>query len=355
MTAGGSALSGRRLILYADVSSTIGTGHVMRLLALGQAWLDRGGRVIAIAPGAPRPISERLRAEGFEVPATDQGVGPVNLAPIHVALASEPQARVAIDSPLLDDGHLRDIEGFADRALLVDDMGLLAAYPIRWVLNQNAHADRALYPTGGRTEYLLGLTYAILRREFRQARPGRRTPGRARRLLVTAGGADPAGLTQRVIDALGMLPAAARIGLEVQVVVGAANPAAGEIARAADRSDVSITLVRGVQDMADRMAWADLAVTAGGSTVWELARSGCPALVVETSPPERMLVAGLERVGLFDRLGPVEQLDSRAAADAIARRIDDATWRTSMAALGPSLVDGAGPDRVIAALVDGGG
>jgi hypothetical protein len=85
-----------------------------------------------------------------------------------------------------------------------------------------------------------------------------------------------------------------------------------------------------------------------------LARSGCPALVVETAPPEHAWVGGLERVGLFDRLGPAERLDAQTIADAIGRRLLDVPWRREMATLGPKLVDGDGVVRVIGVMVDEG-
>jgi UDP-2,4-diacetamido-2,4,6-trideoxy-beta-L-altropyranose hydrolase len=345
-------LAGRKLVLYADVSPTIGTGHVMRLLALGQAWLDAGGRVSFIAPNAPSAIDDRLRGEGFDLPVVAETGAPVNLEAIHAAIGSDARMPLVIDSPAVDAESLASIGAFAAQVVVVDDMALLTAYPVHWVLNQNAHADRSRYPPGGTADYLLGLDWVLLRREFRVPRAPRSIPPRARRLLVSAGGADPSRLTLRVVEALGRLPADSRDGLEVQVVVGLANPGSGEISAAVARSHLSITLARGANDMADRMAGADLAVTAGGSTVWELARSGCPALVVETAPAERALVGGLERVGLFDRLGPADGLDPQAIAEAVGRRLPDVAWRTEMAALGASLVDGDGVVRVMGVIVD---
>ena len=236
----------------------------MRLLALGQAWLDAGGRVSFIAPNAPPAIHERLGAEGFDLPFAGEADAPVNLDAIRAAVGSDSGTPLVINSPAVNAEHLVSIGAFADRVMVVDDLALLTAYPVRWVLNQNAHASRVSYPPGDGTEYLLGLEYVILRREFRAPRERRNIPARARHLLVTAGGADPVGLTQRIVGALEMLPEATRPGLEVQVVLGVANPAGREIAAAVERSPVSIALVRATDDMADRMAWADLAVTAGG-------------------------------------------------------------------------------------------
>jgi spore coat polysaccharide biosynthesis predicted glycosyltransferase SpsG len=108
--------------------------------------------------------------------------------------------------------------------------------------------------------------------------------------------------------------------------------------------------------MPSRIAWADLAVVSGGSTVWELARLGCPALVIETVPAEVRLAAGLANVGLFGRLGKATALDDERLAGDIAAKLDDAPWRARMSQLGPKLVDGKGARRVARAIAgDNGG
>ena len=152
-----------------------------------------------------------------------------------------------------------------------------------------------------------GLRYVLLRREFRTPSQSRTVATRARRLLVAFGGADPVGMTLRTTVALENLSPALRRDLHVRIVVGAANPAWAALEGAASKSSIKVTLEREVGDMSALMKWADLAVSSGGITIWELAKSGCPTLVIETSPAERLLARGLGRVGLFDPLGDAER------------------------------------------------
>ena len=233
--------------------------------------------------------------------------------------------------------------------LVIDDMAALPRYPVALVLNQNAHAERSAYPAGDGTAYLLGLPYTMLRREFGVPRPPRPVATRARRTSRRSARADPAGMTARTLRAIATLPGSVRDSIEVIAVVGAAAPGSADHATIVATTGVGVTIERDVTDMVERLAWADLTVTSGGSTVWEVARIGGSALVVETSPEVR-LARGLERVGLFDRLGPAIGLDDVAIGSAIARRLDDVAWRTRMASLGPSLVDGQGAARVVAAV-----
>jgi spore coat polysaccharide biosynthesis predicted glycosyltransferase SpsG len=365
MTVRQALVEGRMLVVRADASAAGGTGHLMRALALAQAWIDRGGRVRWLLAEAPEPLLQRLLAEGIEVErlATGDG-GPIepgskaDAAQFRAKLAGDPRALGAIDGQWFDADYLAALAPTGERVLAVDDGASLAAYPVALVLNQNAHADRAEYPASddGRPRYLLGLEHVLLRREFlaaSSAGAARAIPARAAHLLVTFGGADPTGMTVKAVEALTRLPLDVRSGLAVRVLVGAANPDSErihELAHGLEPIDVSVE--RAIADMPGAIAWADLALSSGGSTIWELAHGGCPTLVVETVPIEERLVAGLRKVELFGHLGRGAELGVDEIAEAISARIGDAGWRRTMSERGRRLVDGRGPDRVIEAMAE---
>ena len=343
---------GPLLVLRADGGSTIGVGHAMRMIALGDAWIEQGGRAIWLVADAPASVVERAVAAGIDVAwLTTVAGSAADATAVLDRVAGARTAAIVVDGPAFDVAYLDALAPVADRLMVVDDMASLARYPSAFVLNQNAHADRASYPPDTGPRYLLGLRYVMLRHEFRgETAPRRPVPERARRVLVTFGGADVAGFTMRTIHAIERLDPALTRDLEVDVVIGAANADAASIERSAAASPIALSVARAVDDMSTRMVRADLAIVSGGSTVWELARVGCPALVVETAAVEAFLVRGLERVGLFDRLGPAAELADDTLVAAIARRLEDVEWRAAMARLGPELVDGFGAERVIAEL-----
>lgn len=356
-----SALQGsirdRPLVLRADATASSGTGHMMRVLALAQAWRDQGGRGRWLAAAAPEALLAQIEREGITLDHLSNAAGDDgDAACVRDALMRDPSAMAVVDGEGFDDDYLDALGAIRGRVLVIDDMAGRSRYPVGFVLNQNAHADRAQYPADSTSRFLLGLRYVLLRREFVSSPPPRTIPAVARHLLVTFGGADPTRMTARTIGALGRLPAGIRSGLSVRVIVGAANPAANAIAAMIAEVDdgMQIELKRAVTDMPSEMAWADLALTSGGSTVWELARTGCPSLVVETVPVERILASGLARAGLFALLGAEADLDEQTLSDEIAARAEDGTWRAEMSELGRRLVDGGGANRVVEVLADDG-
>ena len=63
----GKSLSTPLMVIRAEASTTIGTGHVMRMLALAQAWQDIGGRVVFLFAQPNRPMRLRLEEANCQV------------------------------------------------------------------------------------------------------------------------------------------------------------------------------------------------------------------------------------------------------------------------------------------------
>jgi UDP-2,4-diacetamido-2,4,6-trideoxy-beta-L-altropyranose hydrolase len=344
------SFDGQALVLRADASSRAGTGHLMRILALGQAWADAGGAVTCVTACDRPGLLRRLRDEGFEVERLERGYPDrSDLGRMREVLTGRPGAWVAVDGYHFDEAYLGAVARLGHPVLYVDDLAGLMRYDVDLVVNQNAHAEGLRYPASPRARLLLGPRYVLLRREFREKRPARRVPATARHLLVLAGGADPHHVTERALDALARID---RSELATTVVVGAANRRAASIAARAERLAGDVTVVRGATNVADMMAGADLALSTAGTTVWELAYMGVPSLLIEAGPAERLLLDGLDHIGLFDRVGEIATLDADTLAGRLVDRLGDRAWRAAMAELARATVDGLGGERVLAAMAE---
>ena len=252
---------GSLLIIRADATPDIGTGHLMRTLALAHAWREQAGDVIFVSCCRSPDLRRRIAAVARQVVDLNRAhPDPEDWEKTVRVLKAEAEAWVVVDGYNFDGGYHNSIRALGKQLLVIDDMAHLDHYAADIVLNQNIDAADLAYATAASTRLLLGLQYVMLRPEFVQhaSRQGRST-GPARRLLVTLGGADPDNMTLTVMQALETLNSNA---LEALIVVGSANPHLQKIREAASRSRLSMQVVENAPDMAELMVRADLAVSA---------------------------------------------------------------------------------------------
>jgi len=336
-----------RLVIRADAGPAIGSGHVMRCLALGEEWARRDGSVEFVLAEGAGSFGSRIRSAGIETRPIEASPGTREDAERTLEIARD-ASWIAVDGYSFDRSYLSNVRTEAG-ILLVDDAGSAAADLADLVLNQNLHATPSLYAArGGRTRLLLGPDYLLLRRQFvdRNVR-SRQVPETARRILVTLGGSDAHDHTSRVLEALDRR---APEGTEVVVTVGAASPHAGKIEDLARRMRLAVDVVRDAPDMAAIMARVDAAVCSGGTTVWELAYMQVPTLVGTTVPVEDLLLGGLVARGFVGALGPFSALDPDALGARILAFLEDVRAREASAAFGARMVDGRGASRVVDAM-----
>lgn len=267
------------LIIRADAGSEIGSGHVMRCIALAEAWQASGGNVhFVLATAAPK-LEERISREGFKVIHLSQTPGSPGDANETLHIANRANAEwVVVDGYHFGGEYQKIIKKTGFSLLVIDDFGHADHYYADIVLNQNIYANMSLYPKHeSSTRFLLGIKYALLRREFLQWAGGynRTIPKVARKLLVTLGGSDPDNVTGTVIEALKRSNIK---GLEVIVVAGGLNCHVA-LLQEMICGYPNFSIRSNAENMPELMAWADMAISAGGTTCWELAFMGVPSII----------------------------------------------------------------------------
>jgi UDP-2,4-diacetamido-2,4,6-trideoxy-beta-L-altropyranose hydrolase len=336
------------LLIRADASVQIGTGHIMRMIALGQEWQARGGEVVFACAEITPALRERLAQEGFtlkEIAAQPGSAGDLSATCALICQSEEKNPVVALDGYQFDADFQLGLKKAGCRLFLMDDHGHADFYHADWVLNQNISAREELYRNRApQTHLLLGPKYALLRKEFLKYRGWKcEIPDVARKVLVTLGGADPENVTQRVIEVM------AGLDLEVKVVVGGSNPHLPSLCQAVENlksSPARIELVVNPSNMPELMIWADLAVAAGGSTSLELAFFSLPALFFVLAENQREIALNIEKNALGLLFGSrCEHLDKTFAMQ-VQKLISDSRLRGKMSATAAHMVDGLGSERV---------
>lgn len=359
------------LLIRADASPRIGTGHVMRCLALAQEWITQGGAVRVVSASITPALVQRLGKEGIPVTHIDGAPG----STADAAATAEHRMKhdgtwVVVDGYQFDGTYQSMLKEEGARMLFLDDYGHCEAYTADLVLNQNIDANPDWYRSRSNpeeTRLLMGTRFALLRKEFWSWRSPRRIlRDHARRLLVTLGGGDPDNVMATVIQAIEMLALNGQTppDLSVTLVVGGSSLHYDAICKAVEYANTSIQAHRNqpeaealpimlrhdVTEMAALMAEHDLAISAGGSTCWELAFMGLPNAIVVLAENQRGIAKGLDEAGVSVNLGWHADLTAYDLKEALANLLGSDKKRIKMAQAAQHLVDGQGVRRVIDAV-----
>lgn len=343
------------MIVRADAGPEMGGGHLMRCLALAQEWEARGGRAFFLSHCTLDALRERVETAGIGFIE----IGKPHPAPGDLATTLATLERIGKESSgsrrnwvVLDGYHFdrlyqQKLTEVADRLMVVDDNADNGPYHANAILNQNRHADRLEYDCDTDTELLLGTRYALLRPEFRQWREWTREINKDRlNVLVTLGlGADDRdNVTLTVLRALNRVEIP---GIKARVAISSAHPHLVELEELAAQSKHVVSLLIDVTNMPEQMAWADVAVSAAGSTSWELAFMGLPSILVVAADNQRKLAERLAKENAAINLGKSENVSVSNVCEASTSLLDDPGRREAMSSKGRDMVDAEGARRVV--------
>lgn len=340
------------LVIRADANSHIGTGHVMRCIALGQLWQSHGGIVTFLTCCENHHLSERLADEGFDQRLIKKPYP--NCVDLHQTL--EVLAECSYDNKtskswlVLDGYHFapdyqKAIRNANHEVLVVDDMNHQPCYHADILLNQNINAVELKYCCDTDTLLLLGTQYTLLRQEFLSTcmyqRPIRK---RAINILVTLGGADPENATLKVIETIKLNDDPKLI---VKIVCGPANSHRPSLEKAIRSAPCSMEILCSPHYMPELICWADLAISAAGSTCWELAFMGIPTMVLIVADNQEEIAVGLDKAGAMLNLGWVHTISIYDMAKSLAVTLASAQKRRQLRQRACALIDGKGSLRVM--------
>lgn len=335
-----------RLIIRTDANTEIGSGHLMRCLALAQAWKDSDGEVIFITACNNNGLLQRLQEEDFSLHLLSHSHPNQSDWDLTAkVLAKYPDSWIVLDGYHFDESYQQNVKESGHRLLVIDDMAHLKHYYADILLNQNLHAEQLYYSREPYSLLLLGTEYVLLRREFLDWKGWKHEAKEvARHILITLGSSDPANNTLKVIESL---PNIDIDGLEALVVVGPGNPHSDLIQSMASCSCIPLRLIHDARNMPELMAWADVAISTAGSVIWELCFMGVPAIIGISSQVEEVTENSLGKKGGFVNIGWFDRISVDDLVSNIRRLLCDAKLRHEMSTYGQHLVNGNGCNRIL--------
>lgn len=354
-----------RIAFRTDASLAIGTGHVMRCLALAQKLQGAGAHCIFLSRAHEGNLLALTAARGFEtrpLPATQGsaigdgymawlGVDPVIDATQTLdRLDDGPVDWLIVDHYALDVCWERHLRQRCRHTMVIDDLAD-RPHDCDILLDQNLGRTFVDYEhlVPPSCQLMVGPFFALLRPDFAALRTqslSRRTTGRIGHILVTMGGVDRENVTGDVLQALGSTSLHHRIKLTV--VMGATAPWRADVNHLAATLPFQVRVLFDVQNMAELMMDADLAIGAAGSTSWERCCMGLPAIQLILAENQRPIAQALANAGvavLLDRKDLTTGISNFLDASVLS---SETIVRMSNAA--SAITDGKGLDRIYAAI-----
>jgi UDP-2,4-diacetamido-2,4,6-trideoxy-beta-L-altropyranose hydrolase len=354
------------VLIRADASATMGSGHIARTLTLARSLRDAGAAVSFVTRRHAGNLIELCLDSGFETVALEIGTGtaPAEAGPAHAEWlgsswqedADATTAAIArravrpgwliVDHYALDERWERALRPQVERIMVIDDLAD-RRHDCDLLLDQNLvdDADERYRDKVAETcALMLGPRYALLQPLYAELheRVAVRV-GPIRRVLICFGGGDCAGLAQNALRAFLDMK---RPDVACDLVVATEDSVLDALAR----GHGNVRVHRRLPSLAPLMADAQLAVGGAGATSWERMCLGLPAIVVTLADNQVAIARTLHRGGYARWLGPVDAVSGDDLRQALQEAFDQgADSRSSR--LGWSTVDGRGLWRVRAALL----
>lgn len=326
-----------------DGGFQIGMGHLMRCLSLAKEFRSSGCQIFFISAD---PVGNNIiDTQDFEVIKIDTGID-FGVAMIQKILKAKSIDCLIIDSYQVSQEFFLKLKLFVKLLCYVDDLNLLD-YPVDVLINGNIGASKMGYrPYSEQELLLLGPSFNLIREEFRGL-PQRQVSSRIESILVTMGGSDPLNLTVRIMQAIKDNLSLA--GIHFGIVIGRGFTSQTELYQLR-QSLTNVVLYENVSRISELMLRADLAISAGGSSLYELCATGTPAWAIIVASNQEYIVRCLAELGYIKNLGWYENIQFNMLPEMIANY----SFAERVAAVKgmQQLVDGYGVERVAQGILE---
>ena len=362
------------VVIRADANSKIGMGHVMRCLSVADALVKRGEEVLFVtADDTPVPLLTK-KGIPYRVLHTDYADMEAELPKLWNALSELPQGSgaallqrntsILVDSYYVTEKYLAALKKRIT-TIYMDDIYAFS-YPVDMLINYNIYGEEMGYEKDAAfadTKLLLGTEYVPLREEFSagagyvQSRKvlslgaANVTPAADGGILITTGGSDSFNLAGQLL--MEAMKYDALKEKEYHVVSGSLNPHIGELQALAEKHE-NIHIHCNVTNMAELMAESEVALSAGGSTLYELCAMGVPVIAFSFAENQERLVQTFVKRGIAQYGGNYRTDGNKMIQNTIAgleTLLENENLRAEYRKKARTLVDGKGAVRIAEAIL----
>jgi UDP-2,4-diacetamido-2,4,6-trideoxy-beta-L-altropyranose hydrolase len=329
------------VVIRADGGSSIGMGHIMRCISLAKAFVLYGAKIV-FASNMPDGL-ELLANRGFDTIELHNASIEEEAEELRNYCLYSKTDLLIVDSYNVTPQYFSKLKGCAELIGYIDDLDKFL-YEVDIIINGNINAKLMQYNGySSGTLKLLGLEYNLIRDEFKDL-PRRNINDKIKNILVTAGGGDVKNIAELISDYI--LDDYLNSDIQINLVVGSAYKKIDYIEEKY-KFNKNVNVLKNVQKMSEIMLEADFAISAGGSTLYELCACGTPGAAFIYADNQEGIVKEMESLGLIKNLGWYHELNPQCIYEVLNQMESEKKFRVDIAEKGQSLVDGHGAERVV--------
>lgn len=328
------------VLFRADANEHIGTGHVMRCLSIAKAFAEHGENVKFIT--ADHDGDRLIQQAGFDSFCLDSDWSLLEneLLLLESQIEKHNPSLLLVDSYYVTKRYLRELHRCV-RTAYMDDLNA-DCWDVDYLINYNISGLCSDYTQYNNTKVklLLGPRYAPLRSEF-HCLPVHAIRSPVTDILVSAGGADPERITEKLM--LYVCPKWPEV--KFHFIVGALNPRI-ETIRSFEGDNIILHINE--RHMSELMKKCDIAISAAGSTLYELCAAGVPTVAYSLADNQIIAAEEFEKMGIMLNAG-----DCRTSTcfgenkeKLISQLLDNKTLREMLSLEMQKVVDGKGAERI---------
>lgn len=333
-----------------DGNYEIGSGHIMRCLSVATALREEGQNSIFVT--ADHLMDAVISNAGFSSCSLDTNWNDMEseLAKIQWMMQALKPDKIIVDHYSVTPRYFEQLNKIA-KAWYIDDLNI-AYYCVEGLINYNVFAKDLGYENmySEQTELLLGAIYAPLRKEFLKM-PARKVNTEVHRILILTGGSDPVRVSQQILSFIKKNTAWNQILFDF--VVGMLNPQLFEIQKQAQKLP-NVEIHTNVNKMSELMMSCDIAVSAAGSTLYELCACGTPTITYSLADNQKLGAQAFSTHKMMLDAGDCrENLNfEQNLEDCINNMIQNLNLRMQTSKLLQQSVDGNGAARIAKILIE---
>lgn len=336
-----------KIIFRADGNSSIGWGHVMRSISIASAYTDQGNKCIFVC--ADNSMVDIIKSYGFRtVVLNSDYTKMIDELPVFLRLIdSEKPDLIFFDSYFVNYEYLNNFKGLY-KTVYIDDV-FSFPYPVDYLINYNIYATKdkyeKLYEGNDIPLLCLNIKYAPLRKEFRDIE--KEFSDTVRNVFISVGGSDEYRLVMKIIKSLSAEKELIS-NRYYHFILGSFEPDRGAILNIADNHEW-ICIHEKVKNMVDVMKNCDVAVSAAGSTLYELCACRVPTITFVLADNQKGGAKGFQDNGLMLDSGDIRK--NNYGVDNIINGLkhlcNDNSLRKSLFDRMNDLVDGYGAENIV--------